>query len=165
MQDRNFVAMLLALFAGAAAAAGVGYSEYDDYVLPHDLTPFGPLPTAQDANGVYPYVSYAETSRRPSLRKYHFVVLENPQLKVTVSPDLGGKVISMIHKGSGREVLYVPDVIRQTRILPRFYFVAGGIEVSFPIAHSPSQNERILYEIRKTPDRVYVTCGGRGGAL
>jgi hypothetical protein len=161
MQARTFLSMLLALCAGTAAAAGVSYSEYDDYVLTHDLTAFGPLPTAQDANGVYPYVSYAETSRRPSLRKYRFVVLENPQLKVTVSPDLGGKVISMIHKGSGREVLYVPDVIRQTRILPRFYFVAGGIEVSFPIAHSPSQNEKILHEIRETGDRVYLTCGER----
>ena len=99
MQARTFLSMLLALCAGTAAAAGVSYSEYDDYVLTHDLTAFGPLPTAQDANGVYPYVSYAETSRRPSLRKYRFVVLENPQLKVTVSPDLGGKVISMIHKG------------------------------------------------------------------
>src|SRR5690349_11364085 len=161
MQARIFLSILLTLCAGTVAAAGVSYSEYDDYVLTHDLTAFGPLPTAQDANGVYPYVSYAETSRRPSLRKYHFVVLENPQLKVTVSPDLGGKVISMIHKASGREVLYVPDVIRQTRILPRFYFVAGGIEVSFPISHSPSQNEKILHEIRASGDRVYLTCGER----
>lgn len=95
----------LLFVAGAVAAEGVTYSEYDDYVLTHDLTPFGPLPTAQDANGVYPYVSYAETSRRPSLKKYRFVVLENQQLKVTVSPDLGGKVTSMIHKPSGKEVL------------------------------------------------------------
>ena len=161
MRAKILLLTSLVLFAGATAAAGLGISEFDDYVLTHELTPFGPLPTAQDPNGVYPYVSYAETSKRPGLKKYRFVVLENPQLKVTVSPDLGGKVISMIHKGSGREVLYVPDVIRQTRILPRFYFVAGGIEVSFPISHSPSQNEKILYEIRKTPDRVYLTCGER----
>ena len=101
MQAQVFLLTALASFAGAAAAAGVSFSEYDDYVLTHELTPFGPLPTAQDPNGVYPYVSYAETSRRPSLKKYRFVVLENPQLKVTVSPDLGGKVISMIHKAFG----------------------------------------------------------------
>ncbi len=151
----------LATFSGAAASAGVSVSEYDDYRLTHELSSMGPLPTAQDPNGVYPYVSYAETSRRPSLRKYHFVVLENRHLRVTVSPDLGGKVISMVHKPSGREVLYVPDVIRQTRILPRFYFVAGGIEVSFPISHSPSQNEKILYRIERAGDRVYLTCGER----
>lgn len=168
---RTFLAMTLKVqlllpasllfVAGAVGAEGVTYSEYDDYVLTHDLTPFGPLPTAQDANGVYPYVSYAETSRRPSLKKYRFVVLENQQLKVTVSPDLGGKVTSMIHKPSGKEVLYVPDVIRHTRILPRFYFVAGGIEVSFPISHSPSQNETILYQVQEAKDRLYLTCGER----
>jgi hypothetical protein len=142
-------------------APKVACTQYQDYVLTHNLTPFGPVPTAYDPNGVYPYVSYCETSNRPVPKKYHFIVLQNNQLKVTICPDLGGKVTSMIYKKSGKEVLYVPDVIRYTRILPRFYFVAGGIEVSFPISHSPSQNEKVSYKIDKTADRVYVTCGER----
>jgi len=95
------------------------------------------------------------------VKKYRFLALENEHLKVTICPDLGGKVYSMIHKPSGKEVLYVPDVIRYTRILPRFYFIAGGIEVSFPISHSPSQNEKVLYKTDKTKDRIYITCGER----
>jgi hypothetical protein len=136
-------------------------SEYEDYVLTHRLTPCGPVPTALDPDGVYPYVSYCETAHRPVLQKYTFVVLENSHIKVTISPDLGGKVTSMVHKGSGKEVLYVPEVIRPTRILPRLYFVAGGIEVSFPISHSPTENEKVLYTIDRAKDRVYVTCGER----
>src|SRR3984893_10856367 len=101
-------------------------TEFQDYILTHQLTPVGPIPTAFDPNGVYPYLSYAETSNRPVLKKYRFIVLENDQLKITICPDLGGKVISLIKKSSGKEVLYVPDVIRYTIILPRFYFVAGG---------------------------------------
>jgi hypothetical protein len=135
--------------------------QYEDYKLTHNLTPFGPVPTAFDPNGVYPYVSYCETSNRPVLQKYHYIVLENDQLKVTICPDLGGKVTSIICKRSGKEVLYVPDVIRQTRILPRFYFTAGGIEVSFPISHSPSQNERVNFKVDRMSDRIYVTCGER----
>jgi hypothetical protein len=135
--------------------------EYDEYILTHQLVPAGPIPTAFDPNGVYPYQSYSETSNRPIPKKYHFIVLENDHLKATICPNLGGKVFSMIHKPSGKEVLYVPDVIRYTRILPRFYFVAGGIEVSFPISHSPSQNETVLYRIDRTNQRVYVTCGER----
>ena len=135
--------------------------QYEDYVLTHSLTTCGPVPTALDPNGVYPYVSYCETANRPAPQKYTFVVLENRFIKATISPDLGGKVISMVHKGSGKEVLYVPQVIRPTRILPRFYFVAGGIEVSFPISHSPSENERVLYRIDRSQNRVYVTCGER----
>lgn len=135
--------------------------QYQDYILTHELVPFGPVPTALDPNGVYPYVSFCETSNRPVLKKYNFIVLQNDQLKVTICPDLGGKVLSIIHKNSGKEVLYVPEVIRPTRILPRFYFVAGGIEVSFPISHTPVQNEKLLYKIDSVNDRVYVTCGER----
>jgi hypothetical protein len=134
---------------------------YNQYVLTHLLTPAGPVPTAFDPNGVYPYQSFSETSNRPVPKKYRFIELENEHMKVTICPDLGGKVFSMIHKPSGKEVLYVPDVIRYTRILPRFYFVAGGIEVSFPISHSPSQNEKVEYRIDKVNSRTYVTCGER----
>jgi hypothetical protein len=142
-------------------ADSVRCMEYDAYMLTHVLTPAGPVPTALDPNGVYPYSSYAETSNRPVGKKYRMVVLENNLITVTICPDLGGKITSLVHKPSGREVLYVPDVIRYTRILPRFYFVAGGIEVSFPISHSPSQNEKVLYKIDRTKDRTYVTCGER----
>jgi hypothetical protein len=134
---------------------------YKDYLLTHQLTPAGPIPTALDPNGVYPYTSYVETSNRPILREYQFITLENAHLKVTVCPDLGGKVMSIVHAPSHKEVLYVPSVIKPVRILPRFYFVAGGIEVSFPISHSPTQNDKVLFKVDNAHGRVYVTCGER----
>jgi len=136
-------------------------SEVQDYVLTHELTPAGPVPTAFDPNGVYPYISYVETSHRPALQKYRLIVLENERLRVSICPDLGGKVTSLIHKVSGKEVLYTPGVLRPARILPRFAFVAGGIAVSFPISHSPTQNEQVLFRIDRTDGRVYVSCGER----
>ena len=136
-------------------------SEVQDYVLTHELTPAGPVPTAFDPNGVYPYISYVETSHRPVLRNYRFIVLENERVRAVICPDLGGKVTSLIHKGSGKEVLYTSAVIRPVRILPRFAFVAGGIAVSFPISHSPTQNEQVLSRTDQTDKRVYVSCGER----
>jgi hypothetical protein len=158
----SLLANILVASCLAAEPPGKAVSfQYEDYVLTHPLTACGPVPTALDPNGVYPYVSYCETANRPAPQKYTFVVLENRYIKVTISPDIGGKVTSIVHKGSGKEVLYAPQVIRPTRILPRFYFVAGGIEVSFPISHSPSENEKVLYRIDRTKERVYVTCGER----
>ncbi len=141
--------------------AGVACTEVQSDVFTHELIPAGPIPTAFDPDGVYPYLSFVETSDRPVLRKYGFVVLENAKLRVTICPDRGGRVTSIVHKGSRKEVLYAPDVIRPTRILPRFGFVAGGIEVSFPISHSPVQNDPVLYRIDRTNTRSYVTCGER----
>lgn len=144
-----------------AQTAPVVCEEYGQVILTHELTPSGPLPTVMDPNGVYPYMSFSETSNRPVPKTYRMISLENEKIKAVICPDLCGKVFSLTHKASGKEALYKPDVIKYTRILPRFYFVAGGIEVSFPISHSPSQNERILYQIDRAADRVYVTCGER----
>lgn len=156
---------ILILFTVLVTLPGIAQKltckEFDDYVLTCELTPAGPVPTAYDANGVYPYMSYVETSNRPVPKKYRFITLENEHIKVTICPDLGGKIVSMIKKPSGKEVLYQPEIIRYTRILPRFYFTAGGIEVSFPISHSPSQNEKLLYKIDNDNNRTYVTCGER----
>ena len=143
------------------AAGGVVCTEFHDSVVTHAPIPAGPIPTAFDPDGVYPYVSYVETSQRPVVKQYGFVALENEKLRVTICPDRGGRVTSIVHKGSGKEVLYAPDVIRPTRILPRFGFVAGGIAVSFPISHSPTQNDPVLHRIDRTEERAYVTCGER----
>jgi len=161
MKNKLLLIFFLSFVCRCTAQTDVTCITYEDYILTHELTPAGPIPTAYDANGVYPYVSYSETSNRPVLKKYRFIVLENSLLKATICPDLGGKVLSLIYKPSGKEVLYRPEVIRYTRILPRFYFVAGGVEVSFPISHSPTQNEKLLYKIDSLRGRTYVTCGER----
>ncbi len=150
-----FILLLFALSICSIAQNGLSCTEYNDYILTHELTPAGPVPTALDPNGVYPYISYAETSNRPVPKKYHFIVLENDHIKITICPDLGGKVLSLIHKPSGKEVLYVPDVIRYTRILPRFYFVAGGIEVSFPIS------QKIVYTLLVVKENCVSVCNGQ----
>src|SRR5258708_34202930 len=100
------IGVLLILLANLAAFGSPGSgipgkiicTEYEDYILTHELTPAGPLPTALDPNGVYPYVSYAETSGRPVLKKYRLVVMENDLIKLVICPGLGGKVVSMILK-------------------------------------------------------------------
>ncbi len=156
-----FLLLLSVCLTTAGYAQYLHCAEFESVVLTHGLTPAGPVPAALDPNGVYPYVSYVETSNRPVPRRYTMVSLENEWIRVVICPDLGGKVFSMIHKPSSRDVLYNPGVVRPTRILPRFYFVAGGIEVSFPISHTPTQNERVSYTIDRFRERIYVTCGER----
>ena len=66
--------LILSLMASVAAGpafsqtTGVVCEEFDQIQLTHVLTPTGPLPTALDPNGVYPYMSYSETSNRPYLK-------------------------------------------------------------------------------------------------
>ncbi len=135
--------------------------EADITLLTHPVVPAGPIPTAQDPDGVYPYESFCETSKRPILRKYRLVCMENDFLNVAICPDLGGRVHSVYLKNAGVETLFVSRVIRPVRILPRHSFIGGGIEVSFPISHTPSQMVPVLHRVEQRDGRVYVWCGER----
>jgi len=135
--------------------------ETHEFLLTHRLVPTGPIPTANDPEGVYPYESFSETSRRPVLKKYRMVTIGNDHVRVKICPDLGGRVCSILLKREKVESLFNPRVIRPVRILPRHSYVGGGIEVSFPISHTPVQIAPVLYEVRQERDRVYVSCGER----
>ncbi|MCD9020376.1 DUF5107 domain-containing protein [Cohnella silvisoli] len=135
--------------------------KYEQFLLTHQLTPSGPIPTAQDPDGVYPYESYCETSDRPVMKSYRFISMENEAVRVVICPDLGGKVYSIVHKQSNKETLYVAPIVRPIRILPRQFYIGGGIEVSFPISHSPVQSVPVAYETKEHGDRLYVWCGER----
>jgi hypothetical protein len=135
--------------------------EYFVELLYHPLIACGPIPTVEDPEGVYPYESYSETSKRPIIKKFKMLSMENEYLKVEICPDLGGKIYSLFDKRSQKEILYNPGAVRPVRILPRMAFISGGIEVSFPISHTPVQLEQVDYMVKTIEDRIYVWCGER----
>src|SRR5215472_12216796 len=139
----------------------VEFVETTEVLLTHPLVSSGPIPTAYDPDGIYPYESYCETSRRPVLKKYRMVSIENDHIRVKICPDLGGRVCSLFLKKEEVETLFFPQVVRPVRILPRQSFTGGGIELSFPISHSPVETVPVLYEITQDQERIYVSCGER----
>ena len=134
-------------------------AESTEVLLTHPLVPSGPIPTAYDPDGLYPYESYCETSRRPVLKKYRMASIENDQIRVKICPDLGGRVCSLVLKASAVETLFFPHIVRPVRILPRQSFTGGGIELSFPISHSPVETAPVLCDVARDQERIYVSCG------
>jgi len=136
-------------------------NETTELLLTHTLVPAGPIPTTHDPDGIYPYESFCETSRRPEIRRYRMVTIENDEIRVKICPDLGGRVCSLWLKKAATETLFFPPVIRPVRILPRQAFTGGGIELSFPISHSPVEIVSVVHDIAHSEDRIYVSCGER----
>ncbi len=67
---------------------------------------------------------------------YTLLVLENPYLRVTLLPELGGRVYQMIYKATGSNELYQNPVIKPTRWGPPeqgWWLAAGGIEWALPV--------------------------------
>ena len=136
-------------------------AETTELLLTHQLVPAGPIPTTNDPDGFYPYESFCETSKRPVLKNYRMVSLENDRIRVKICPDLGGRVCSIFLKDAAVETLFLPRVVRPVRILPRQSFTGGGIELSFPISHSPVQIVPVMHVVTRDRERIYVSCGER----
>jgi hypothetical protein len=80
--------------------------------------------------------AYHQADPRPSPRDYELLVLENDYLKVTLLPELGGRVYQLIDKSTGQNQLYQNPVIKPTRWGPPqqgWWLAVGGIEWCLPV--------------------------------
>ena len=67
--------------------------------------------------------------------EYDAIILENEHLRLTILPDLAGKLFSVFDKNAGREATHVPDVIKPGLIQRSGAWVPGGMEFNFPVGH------------------------------
>ncbi|WP_263164295.1 DUF5107 domain-containing protein [Streptomyces sp. SCSIO ZS0520] len=66
--------------------------------------------------------------RERSERALDALVLENDHLRVTVLPGLGGRIHSLFHKATGRELLYRNPVLQPASFALNGAWFSGGIE-------------------------------------
>jgi tetratricopeptide (TPR) repeat protein len=85
-------------------------------------------------------------------KTYQALYLENQYLRVIILPQLGGHVYSMYDKTNHREVLYRNHVIKYGLVGPRGAWIAGGMEFSFPYAHTMTTVSPVESTIRHNPD-------------
>jgi hypothetical protein len=78
--------------------------------------------------------------RRPA--EHTVAVLENDVLRATFLLDLGGRLWSLVHKPTGRELLYRNPVLQPANLALRNAWFAGGVEWNIgAIGHSPTTCE------------------------
>lgn len=81
--------------------------------------------------------AYAAANPRPQSQTYRLLVLENRWLKLTLLPDLGGRVYQMFFKPTGSNELYQNPVIKPSPWGPQQqghgWLAAGGIEWGLPV--------------------------------
>jgi tetratricopeptide (TPR) repeat protein len=81
-----------------------------------------------DGVNIYPYPMLDFLSREKTNRTYQTVVLENEYLRLTILPELGGKVHEVLNKTTGRPMFYVNHVIKPALIGQAGAWTSGGIE-------------------------------------
>ncbi len=100
----------------------------------------------------YPYTLLDKKSYVLEDVEYEAVFLENEYLKLTVLPELGGRLYSAYDKRTGEEVFYKNPVVKPRMIATRGAWISGGVEFNFPISHSPTTMDRVNYLIENYDD-------------
>ncbi len=113
-----------------------------------------PVPRFQvtDDKKYYPYTSQENIAPQAAPRTWTAVCLENRYLKVTVMPELGGRVFAIYDKIAGRDVIYRQRSIKPGRVGIRGAWICGGIEYDFPDSHSVTTHDKVHWTTREYPD-------------
>jgi hypothetical protein len=143
------------------------------------------LHDGSDAEHGVPYVwldrgAYGEPGAETTvLRPFTAVVMENRYLRLTILPELGGRLYECVFKPTGQNLFYRNQVLKPTRWGPlareeNWWLAAGGMEWAFPVnehgyewgvpwsytvGRSASQTTVVVRDTTEARPRVSVEIG------
>lgn len=117
-----------------------------------------PDPVANPSNLFYPYFRFDGFAVRGIDKDWKVVTLENDYIRLTLYPEIGGKIWGAVDKTSGKEFIYHNEVVKFRDIAMRGPWTSGGIEFNFGIiGHAPTSATPVDYLTRKKADGS-VSC-------
>ncbi|MBC7815247.1 MAG: DUF5107 domain-containing protein [Burkholderiales bacterium] len=104
-----------------------------------------------------PYTMQDGYTRERAMTDVKVAVLENDTLRATFLLDYGGRLWSLVHKPSGRELLYVNPMLQNANLAMRNAWFSGGVEWNMGvIAHTPFNAAPLFAARLHTPDGTPV---------
>ncbi|WP_455638148.1 DUF5107 domain-containing protein [Parabacteroides sp.] len=117
-----------------------------------------PNPIAKPENLYYPYFRFEGYSKQSVQKEWKTVEMENDHIKLTVFPEIGGKIWGATEKSTGKEFIYFNHSVKFRNIAMRGAWTSGGIEFNFGIiGHAPTSSTPVDYLIRNNEDGS-VSC-------
>ena len=108
-----------------------------------------PSPVAR-MNNIYPYFRYDGFTDKPTDKEWKVVILENPYIKVIVTPEIGGKIWGAIEKSTEFPFIYYNNTVKFRDIAMRGPWTSGGIEFNFgDIGHTPATATPVDYMLKE----------------
>lgn len=117
-----------------------------------------PDPVADPSDLFYPYFRFDGFAAKGQNMQWKTVELENDYIKLTLYPEIGGKIWGAVDKTSGKEFIYHNHVVKFRDIAMRGPWVSGGIEFNFGIiGHAPTSSTPVDYYTKENEDGS-VSC-------
>jgi len=101
---------------------------------------------------VYPYQFYGMMRKYVVQRKYYMPTLENEFLRVTVAPDIGGRIWDVYDKIGKRHLANWNTEVRTYQGGFGLNYTTGGIECNYPLAHSVTTSRKREVSTATYPD-------------
>ena len=154
--------MCLALMFHSISACGqspVTLWEADEVIPTYLSGPPDPNPMfffgkgSQGAEGrIYPYPLYDNLTNKKSDKTYHLVYLENEYVKISILPEIGGRLFSAVDKTNNYDFIYHQHVIKPALIGLTGAWISGGIEWNIPHHHRASTFIPVQWSKEENPD-------------
>lgn len=114
-------------------------------------------PTAGYLPDYLPYTMQDGYTRQRTPTDLKVAVLENDLLRATFLLEYGGRFWSLVHKPTGRELLYVNPIFQPGNLAMRNAWFSGGVEWNMGvIAHTPFTVSPLFAASLTTPDGTPV---------
>lgn len=117
-----------------------------------------PNPVANPDNLYYPYFRFDGYADKGQEKSWKVIEMENDYIKVSIFPEIGGKIWGAVEKSTGSDFIYFNHVVKFRDIAMRGPWTSGGIEYNFGIiGHAPTSSTPVDYECRSNEDGS-VSC-------
>jgi tetratricopeptide (TPR) repeat protein len=100
----------------------------------------------------YPYTLREGLTDRRAPRVWRTLNLENEHLRVSVLPDLGGRLWRCIDKANGASMFYANPSLKFAHVAYRGVWATFGIEFNFPVSHNWVTSSPVDFATRQNPD-------------
>jgi predicted Zn-dependent protease len=152
------LAILSLLLFFDAAAQNATIKEETANLKTYGFSDPNPIPSLAYRPRIYPYFRFDGYSHTAKDQSWKVVTLENDYLKVTVFPEIGGKVWGAFEKSTGEDFIYNNEVVKFRNIAMRGPWTSGGIEFNFGIiGHTPATATPVDYVLIENEDGS-VSC-------
>ena len=107
---------------------------------------------------IYPYFRFDGYTDKGVMKNWKFVELENQFIKVSITPEIGGKIWGAYEKSTNFPFVYFNNSVKFRDVSMRGPFTSGGIEMNFgDIGHDPTTASPVDYFNRTNSDGS-VSC-------
>lgn len=151
MKKKWFIAVCFCIGGlNAFAQQAASVREYTKTITTYPFSDPNPIPAFTN---IYPYFRYDGFTDKPVQKEWKIVELENAYIRLTILPQIGGKIWSAVEKSTGKPIVYENHVVKFRDIAMRGPWTSGGIEPNYGIiGHTPNSVTPVDYLTRTNSD-------------